>query len=658
MLGMMTFMTSICFARGQYDTLVIHRVWSFAEKYQESREGVEQNAYMRYTFNTIKRNALLLTVPTMHAIAKGSRRYTGEVYCRMRAHDDGSFDFKRQVVNSTIPRNRDVMTPVVQYMTPNFYNETLFGEQVLSPFYYPNRFFYKYRIVEASSSLSIIRFRPRTDNTQLVKGQAIVETTTGRIRSVTMTGNVDMTAFKLMVSMDNTRPKLTLPERCSINADFKFLGNHITATFQAHYNSPTTLPDSIGNVDSREMMDTLRPIPLNDEQNNIYKVYDEEQKRAAADTTQREKRSWFPDFMWNVVGDNLLNGQKTGTGAVSMRMSPLFNPLYFGYSKSQGVSYKLKLGVRYSWNAHRYLTLSPMLGYNFKHKQFYYVAPLRMTYNPKRNGYAEVKWANGNHITNSVLNATIREQKGDDVDLPEFKDQYLQVVNNVEMFDWLEVMTGVVYHRRKAIQRQLLEELQLNSDYRSFAPLLTLRIRPWQRGPVLTANYEHGIKGVVRSNLKYERWEFDLSHRQKLKSLRAINYRLGTGFYTQRSSSYFVDFTNFRDNNLPTGWEDEWTGQFQLLKSQWYNESDYYVRGHVSFESPLLALTWIPGIGRLLEMERVYLSVLSIEHTRPYFELGYGFTNRYFSTGLFTSFLNTKFQGIGCRFTIELFRRW
>jgi hypothetical protein len=78
----------------------------------------------------------------------------------------------------------------------------------------------------------------------------------------------------------------------------------------------------------------------------------------------------------------------------------------------------------------------------------------------------------------------------------------------------------------------------------------------------------------------------------------------------------------------------------------------------VSYESPLLALTWLPWIGRLLETERLYFSALNIEHTRPYFEIGYGFTNRYFSTGLFVSTLNTKFKEFGCRVTIELFRKW
>ena len=137
-----------------------------------------------------------------------------------------------------------------------------------------------------------------------------------------------------------------------------------------------------------------------------------------------------------------------------------------------------------------------------------------------------------------------------------------------------------------------------------------------------------------------------------------MNYRVGSGFYTHRRSNYFVDYLNFRDKNIPSGWEDEWSGQFQLLKSRWYNESNYYLRGHVSLESPLLALTWLPGVGRVLESECVYISTLSIEHIKPYFELGYGFTNRYFSAGFFASFVNSHYEAFGCRFTLELFKRW
>jgi hypothetical protein len=54
----------------------------------------------------------------------------------------------------------------------------------------------------------------------------------------------------------------------------------------------------------------------------------------------------------------------------------------------------------------------------------------------------------------------------------------------------------------------------------------------------------------------------------------------------------------------------------------------------------------------------LYLTTLSIEQTRLYNELGYGFTCRAFSMGLFASFLNTEFKRLGCKFTFELFRRW
>ena len=72
----------------------------------------------------------------------------------------------------------------------------------------------------------------------------------------------------------------------------------------------------------------------------------------------------------------------------------------------------------------------------------------------------------------------------------------------------------------------------------------------------------------------------------------------------------------------------------------------------------MLFLNRLPLFGRIIEKERIYVSALSIQHTRPYMELGYGFTNRYFSTALFGSFLGHSGQEFGCKFTIELFRRW
>ena len=171
-------------------------------------------------------------------------------------------------------------------------------------------------------------------------------------------------------------------------------------------------------------------------------------------------------------------------------------------------------------------------------------------------------------------------------------------------------------------------------------------------------DYERSIKNVLKSNLQYERWEFDAQWKMKIAGLRYLNLRTGYGFYTDRSDNYFMDYSNFCDNNLPEGWEDHWSGNFQLLDGKVYNESNFYYRNNVSYESPMLFCTWLPLVGKYIEKERLYFSNVVVQHTRPYFELGYGLTCRYMSIGIFTSFYNTKFQKAGVTFDFELFKRW
>lgn len=661
MLDMMIFMPSICFASRTSDSLLITRIWDFSSNYSESVNGIEQNLYLRYTFGSQRRNPTLFLVPTMYTIAKGERDYIGESYCRIKYKTPSDYQLHRQVVCGTIPHNRFTMSALVRYITPNLYAISIYPESILSPFHRSNRFFYKYRVMQGMGFQTVIRFRPRVNNTQLVTGYAVVNTKTGQVLSTTYEGEFDMISFKVHTLMNQAIGHRMLPERSTIEAKFDFLGNKVSSTFTAIYNCLITLPDSLDEKDNRELMASLRPDDLRTKEKMLYQRYDSLQQLSdsiGSDTTAIQKSNKMKEILWDVIGDNLVNSTHANAGAFSMSISPILNPLYLGYSKSRGFSYRLNFGFQYTWNSHRYLTFNPNFGYNFKQRQFYYTAPLRMNYNPKRNGYAEISWANGNRINSGYLVDDIREQMGQNFEVPEFRDENFQIVNNVVAFDWLEIMSGIVYHRRRSTNRGLMRQLNRPEEYRSFAPSLTVHITPWRKGPVLTANYERSILNVFKSNMKYERWEFDLSHKIKLNSLRLINWRAGSGFYTSRSSNYFVDYANFHDNNLPSGWEDEWTGQFQLLNSMWYNESDYYLRGHVSFESPLLALGWTPLLGHFVETERVYISSLSIQHTRLYSEIGYGFTNRYFSTGIFASFLNHKFQNFGCKFTIEIFKRW
>jgi len=238
-----------------------------------------------------------------------------------------------------------------------------------------------------------------------------------------------------------------------------------------------------------------------------------------------------------------------------------------------------------------------------------------------------------------------------------FTDNYLRVFNNVMAFDWLDIESGFIYHRREAINPEVMRSYGLETEYRSFAIMLGAKINLWRKGPWLTIDWERGLKGINKSSIDYESIEIDTQWKIPLTGLRLVNLRTGTGFYTRKSQNYFIDYANFRDNNLPDGFEDDWSGNFELLRSRLY-QSKYYLRFNVSYDQPMMVACWVPYLGKYIERERFYLGCAIVERTKPHIELGYSFTNRYISIGMFAGFKNTRFQEIGFDFSYEIFRRW
>lgn len=666
LLGILTGLPSFLFAKTHKDSLLIQRIYHFPKQFTPNVEGVERNVYMKFRYDIKRRNATLWLIPTMYPLARGDRNMLLETYNRLKFKSINDYDIQQQVSWGTVPHYRKAMKPILEFLTPNIYAPTIYPNHTLSPFHASNRRFYKYTIQDHSNGFSVVTFRPRTRrNTQLVSGMAYVKTETGRIVQTVLTGDYDGIFFNTEVIMGNEGIDTFLPDLCFTQAQFHFMGNKVFASFEASYNCPVTLPDSIRNVHDRALLDSLRPSPLIQSEKAIYLKYDSLHpvRQATPDSLAKPKKRKTLLNALDVIGENLVGNIRASNDKASLRIYPLLSPQYLSYSNRYGFAYKIRMKADYHFNAHRYFEFKPQLGYNFKFKKFYYTVPLRFNYNPKRDGYVEVVYGNGNRIGHASILNEIRQEYGDSIDLSKknldtFNDDYLRITNNIMAFDWIDIETGFSYHKRRAYAPADMRAFGKPTEFRSFAPVLSFKLRPWKRGPVFTIDYERGIKGVSESNIDYERWEFDGSIKHQFLSMRKLNIRLGGGFYSRKKDNYFVDYANFRDNNLPEGWDDDWTGNFQLLNSHWYNASRYYARVNLSYESPLMLLTALPFGGHFLERERFYLSGLSIEHTRPYYELGYGFTTRFVSIGLFTSFLNTQFQDFECKFTFELFQRW
>ena len=703
----------------------LNLIFSYRDKHIAASDTTETQVYLKHTFKTIgKRNVTLMLVPSMYSIAKGHRNYIGETIGSARILGHRIIDMTPQITLTTIRKNRKVMPVIIDYATPNIYGEQLFGDNVLSPFYKGNARYYRYKTMVMNDSLVRITFKPKINNTQLVTGWAIVHSNNGKIQQCLLRGTFDMIDYNINIIMDNTHR--LLPFTCSTKARFKFLGNRIEAELTAGYAaSPKSSPKGkdlmkaqdvpcdnaqdvpfdkapdvsfdkaqdvsfnkaqdvpfdkaqdvpcdnaqdekgkdlkFAETTNKMLMDSLRPMPLEDFERDIYNSYNQEIKDNERDSAD-VKNEKFGEKALNAIDDNLLSTLRFSSAHSYLKLSPLINPLELSFSNSRVLAYRIKLDAKHYFSDKQSISINPRLGYNFKIDKFFYKLPLRYYINEKKESWIELLLENGNRITNSSVLDMIKHSSRDTIDfsglgLDYFDDKQMKLHGNFYISPKLSVELGCTYHKRTAVNSHNFDSIGQTNSYNSFAPLVSLSYLPSPTMPVFTASYERSIKGVLNSNIEYEKWEMDASYKKHISGMKILNIRLGGGFYTNKSTDYFVDFSNFRENYLPEGWDDEWTGNFQLLRSQWYNASEYYLRMNASFESPLMIMSRLPLIGKYVETERFYIGVLRIQDTKPYSELGYSFTNRYFSAGVFTSFLGAKYHDIGFKFTMELFRRW
>ena len=665
--GMLFCMPVSVVGKEKNDTLILNRIYEYLKANRSEFKPLVDNVYMKFRYNVEKRNFGLWLIPNTYVLAKDPREYIRETYTKATFTDTHHFDVNAEVVTGTMRGDRIGMKTLLDFMTPNIYNMAFYDGHVLSPFNKWNRHYYHFTQIRLMNGATRLDFRPKLYNTQLLNGYAVVETETGRILRTVLNGEFDMITFRTEITQSEDEGRELMPAKCNTAATFRFMGNRVSVLFNAFYNCPTNLSDSINSISSREMMDSIRPVPLNRLDKQIYETYDRE--HAAADSiaaldTIPHKTNFWKKIFWDTIGETLVTPIDAEARNASFRIYPIINPLYADYSPTKGFRYKMKLRTTFRFSDHRYLNIEPTIGYNFKQSQLYFNIPIRMVYNPKRNGYAEIIYGNGNRIYNSTVIEEINEAHLDTIDfsnthMDEFRDNYLRLFNNIMIFDWLDIETGIFVHQRKSVVPEMMRQYGVPEEYRSFAPTIGIKLQPWlNKGPLFSFDWEESIKGVNQSNLEYTRWEFDAQWKYKIPGLRVLNMRFGTGLYTSKSTEYFLDFSNFHDENLPEGWNDDWSGNFQLLGGREYNESKYYIRTNVSYESPLLLATWIPYLGKYIEKERFYISGVLLERSRPYYEIGYGFTNRYISAGAFASFRNTKFEEFGVKFDFELFKRW
>lgn len=640
--------------------MVLSSTFAFPARHKKAiYKASEHSLYLKYHFDIEKRNPTMFLVPSLYTIAKGNRHYFGEIYGTIHNDTLGKSHINNLLRVSTISGNSKTMPVMLDYINPKLYNKTIFANNILSPFHHSNRKLYKFRHGITINNEYTLYIRPRTGNAQLVWGSAKINATTGKVISCRLYGEYDMLKYEVTCEMN---PNDNSPKNCYANSRFSFLGNKISTRFEAHYDIATK--ELQEGKSKMEQMKQIRPDTLTTEEQQLYAPKEEEENgNKVNDTTTIHKNKGLHKKLWNIIDDYLIGSIRTQNRNGEIRLSPIIDPTQLSYSNSKGLSYKIRLSAKYNFDTNRSITLTPKVGYNFKLNRLFVQVPLRWQIHRRHNQWMQIKYESGNRISNSSVLDAIKEEQGDKIDfskmnLEYFYDYATSFEANTNIGKCLVMNIGLICHKRTAANKAQMEALGKATEYKSFAPSLTMQVDPFHDGPIMTVNYERCIKGIFGSNTEYERWEGDMSYNKILNAGRQYNLRIGAGTYTNHGTNYFVDYRHFHDSYLNDSWNDDWIGNFQLLSSQWYNASEYYLKANAAYESPLMFAAWTPLFGKYIETERLYLNLLRIQHTRFYSEIGYGFTTRFVTIGLFASMLNGEFNEFGTKFSVELFRKW
>ena len=668
----------------------------------------EYNAqlYVKGLVHVRKKNVFYHQIPGMfHVSRNGQRKFFIETISQVHFTSPDIYDQKTEGMLGTASSFFEGDGRLSDYFHITPYNHMLLQDKLISPLSPKGDKYYIYTLDSVFYVDNVqhykVGYQPRVTSYQLVEGYVIITNGAWSIREMYFEGRNEMLRFHDKVKMGwvGTDTEM-LPMSYDLEVFFHFMGNRIDGDYTAvntyqdikHEAPHMTLKDlrqqeklkydltryfylsSDDHVPTRDVQffQQRRPLPLSMEELDLYSEYISRNITEQKDTLAqvRKKRNHF----WSNVGDAMVSRSRFYVKNVgNFRISPLFNPQLLGYSHRNGISYKMDFRYTRRMINDRVLEITPRLGYNFKHKEFYWLVRGNFDYWPEKRASWRFEVGNGDKVYNNEVLKDIQASSEEPVDLNDvnleyFNHLYAKVTHSWEVFNGFTLDLGLNFHRRSATGNR---NEQYNRVYNSFAPMMRISFTPAQyyymdgkrkvnlhsSYPTFIFEWEKGIGGVLNNSTLYDRFEVDIQDDLPLGLQRTLYLRFGAGTFAYKDHLYFIDFERFRRHNLPMGWSDDIGGVFHLLHSDIYNYSRQYLRLHATYQAPFLVIPHVAKYLKYVMNERIYFNTLFLPHQKPFYEVGYGIGTHLFDFGFFMSFSKQKKREFGFKITLEMFNR-
>lgn len=166
--------------------------------------------------------------------------------------------------------------------------------------------------------------------------------------------------------------------------------------------------------------------------------------------------------------------------------------------------------------------------------------------------------------------------------------------------------------------------------------------------PTFYVKYEKGIKNLLSSGSDYDFIGAGLSYGRELNTTSSIAAEFHTGLFTNNRQIHFSDFAIAPTQSSPILLK-EYRHAFFLPCYYQLSTSDKFIRAHLSYKSPFIALKYLPVLSNTLWREMIWTSYYTTPTMKNHLEVGYTMLEVLLSAnvGIFAGFDDGEFSQIG-----------
>ena len=680
---------------------IMQSVMESAESFQHYLQDYKGSAYIKATTIILHSNGLQKWMPWAFpfAVSKNTKGKFFEMWGIVEYNSPNQFIYKPQYTRATSNDAYSLLAEAMPLLNVNIYADTSFDDKFIMPGSKLSRGLYQYRLDDIiqrnGHTYYKIKFTPIRKNLRVINGYVYVLKGSQIIHKLEAWGQLDIASFNLETTFNDYVGSFMLPQKTTIDISYNILKNvsttHYECTYQIdeftidqYYKKKRTknydltnfeLPDEklALEIKNNDFWDAIRPARL-----GSYETLLLENKRIADSTKIEMLKVKQPKINYLKVSESLVSNSTRVIKKSKLKYSGILNPGLIGYSKTNGIVLRQRLHLIHSFKNEMDIQVIPEVGFGFKSREFFYGLLTTFLYKPAKMGGIEFQFNKGNNGFGSRFIESIEQNMDtanlnfEDLDIEYYRDYRFRLENTQEITNGLLLNVGANYTLHRPIKDSKIQDQWIENDYADFVPFIRLTWTPSQYYryigrqkyyldspyPTFSLEYAQGISGIMRSNSRFKRAEFDMHHKIKLNRLRSFNYRFGAGVFFDQKSEYFVDYRFFKRRTYPDSWDERVGGVFNLLDGEWYYAANRYAQLHLMYDSPYILLHFFKRISRYLLSERLYLSQLYTP-TRPcYTELGYGIGNYIINAGFFVSFNKGKYYEMGAKVSFVLGRYW